>query len=374
MAQTLVSDTQESPVAAPGRPRADELKLTPSSPATPRLPELRKKPGVCYALGQDGVELPIVDVTCPDFAIAMTEEELAQFVARFIAEERRSQRIPTMLRAFLYRVFLRRSALARGVVSARVAGRFLSGMSTYLLKLGPENLGRSYTTPIDRRVAASLPAFALRLRLQDMAQLLASGVEPQLARDPNAALVLVNIGGGASLDSLNALILLHKRAPTLISKRRIVVRVLDVDDQGPRFGAQALAALSERHAPLAGLDINFEHAPYDWKDSSRLADLIHAPLGTVVATSSEGALFEYGSDAEVVANLRAIAAHTPEASPIVGSVTRSDGAAPYMTSFLQLPIRPRTLAAFTSLAEQAGFRVSQNIDRPFSHNVRLVRG
>ena len=338
-----------------------------------RLPEHNKKPGVCYAVGQDGVELPIVDVTCPEFAITMSEDGLAEFVARFIAEERRSQLIPIGLRALVYRLFLRRSALAQGVVRARAAGHFLSGMSTYLLKLGPDNLGRSYTTPIDRRVAAALPAFALQLRLQDMARLLADSLEPQLERSPGAPLVLINIGGGASLDSLNALILLQKRCPALLAERSIAVRVLDVDDQGPRFGAGALAALSESGAPLEGLNVSFEHAPYDWKQPSRLELLLQTPPGAVVALSSEGALFEYGTDDEIIANLLAIAAHTPDVSSIVGSVTRSDGAAPYLTSFLQLPILPRTLPAFARLAEQGGYVVGDHLDRPFSHNVCLRR-
>jgi hypothetical protein len=38
--------------------------------------------------------------------------------------------------------------------------------------------------------------------------------------------------------------------------------------------------------------------------------------------SSEGGLYEYGSDAEVVANLSVIAARAPEGTFVVGSFTR----------------------------------------------------
>ena len=33
---------------------------------SPRVPETRKKPGVYYAVTDDGIELPIVDVTHPE--------------------------------------------------------------------------------------------------------------------------------------------------------------------------------------------------------------------------------------------------------------------------------------------------------------------
>jgi len=36
--------------------------------------------------------------------------------------------------------------------------------------------------------------------------------------------------------------------------------------------------------------------------------------------------------------------------------------------------RPRTIEAFGALAKQAGWIVEKVIERPFSYNVRLVRG
>ena len=46
--------------------------------------EQNRKPGVHYALaphGPDELELPVIDVTHPAFALALTEEEIAARVA-----------------------------------------------------------------------------------------------------------------------------------------------------------------------------------------------------------------------------------------------------------------------------------------------------
>ena len=34
----------------------------------PKIPEQNKKPGVCYAVTDDGLELPVIDITHPAFA------------------------------------------------------------------------------------------------------------------------------------------------------------------------------------------------------------------------------------------------------------------------------------------------------------------
>jgi len=50
--------------------------------------ETKKKPGVHYALaphGKDGdLELPIIDVTHPAFAVTLSEAEVEAQVARFL--------------------------------------------------------------------------------------------------------------------------------------------------------------------------------------------------------------------------------------------------------------------------------------------------
>jgi hypothetical protein len=46
-------------------------------------------------------------------------------------------------------------------------------MTTYLVKLGPDNLEEDYVTALGRKGTDALPPFGVRLRLQDMARLIA---------------------------------------------------------------------------------------------------------------------------------------------------------------------------------------------------------
>ena len=122
------------------------------------LPEQNKKPGICYAATTDGVELPVVDVSHPAFQLAVTDSEQRKLIENFLSEGRPLGSLPRPLRNLVLRFFLRGSILARGIRQAQ--GTFMSGMNTYLLKLGPEMLGGAYAKPIDRRIAAALPALA----------------------------------------------------------------------------------------------------------------------------------------------------------------------------------------------------------------------
>ena len=190
------------------------------------------------------------------------------------------------------------------------SGTFLPGLITYLLKLGPENLG-AFASAIDRQIAASFPAFAARLRLQDIARLLADGLLCSLLAQPRRPLCLINVGGGVASDSWNALIHLQAEISTL-ADRAIVIAVIDIDDDGPAFGARAMHALRAPAAPLGGLDVSFRHFKYDWSAADRLRQTF-TDLNTaeaLCAISSEGGLFEYGSDTEIMANLNAMHAGT----------------------------------------------------------------
>ena len=84
--------------------------------------------------------------------------------------------------------------------------------------------------------------------------------------------------------------------------------MLDLDEAGPSFGKSALAALSEQGAPLAGLRIVFRHVRYDWSQTVELQSVLRESQadGAMVICSSEGGLFEYGSDQEIVSNLRVL--------------------------------------------------------------------
>ncbi len=326
------------------------------------------KTGVLYAVTDDGMSLPVIDVTNPAFAVAATDAELAVMSEQFLLESAKRQEIPAPLREAL-----QRSILGRAIMAA--SGTFLAGMDTYLFKLGPDNLSAN-ATPIDRRIAESFPVFTARLRLQDMARLLADGLSLSAVVEPRRPVCLINIGGGPASDSWNALIYLHAGNPDLLVRREITIAVMDLDGDGPAFGVRAIDALCAPAAPLGDLDVRFRHFNYDWSEAVRLReflDHLHA-ADTACAVSSEGGLFEYGSDPEIVENLRTLHAGTASDAIVVGSVTRDGRAVRALQTANGLSARPRTIEAFRFLVEQAGWIIQRVIERPFSYNVRLMKG
>jgi hypothetical protein len=234
-------------------------------------------------------------------------------------------------------------------------------------------LGSAYATPVDRRIAASLPVFAVRLRLQDVAQLMAENLFPGLVKEPTRPLRLLNIAGGPAIDSLNVLILLSKKLPGIFAEREISIDVLDLDNAGPTFGAKALASLSQEGAPLHGIRVAFRHILYNWGKADDLKPVLSEAqaTGAVVICSSEGGLFEYGSDAEIEENLKVLRAF-PEVLAVVGSVTRADEPVQRMREMGRAATRPRGLKVFRALVQKAGWNVIRAIERPFSDQVVLT--
>jgi hypothetical protein len=334
-------------------------------------PETNKRPGVVYAFTRDGVELPVVDVTHPVFAISIAESEQKSMVEKFLRDGVPLAKLPKALREIALRFLLRQSVLAQGIDQAR--GSFMSGLQTYLLKLGPEMLGNSYTKPIDRQIAAALPSFCVRLRLQDMAELIAETLLPLMSDDPYRPLRFLNIAGGPAMDSLNALILLNRKRNGILAQREVEIDVLDLDCDGPAFGEAALAALSQPDKPLYGLRISFRHLLYNWawaEDLPRLlqqTDLEHP----VTICSSEGGLFEYGSDDEIVSNLKVLRSQ-PDLVAVAGSVTRADEPTQQLRRATTPKTRPRGLEVFRNLINPTGWKVDRVIDRPFSDHVVLM--
>ncbi len=183
-------------------------------------------------IAEDGLELPVIDLTHPAFALSVTPEQQRELVAQFVRQQRPFERMPEWFRKGMMRFWLRRSVLARVLGSA--GGTYLSGLNTYLLKLGPDNLEGVSSFPLDKRIAASAPVVSVRLRLQDVATLIAEFLAPLLTARSAAPLYLFNIAGGPAMDSLNAILLLKRDHPETIAGRRIVIEVLDLDTAGPR--------------------------------------------------------------------------------------------------------------------------------------------
>jgi hypothetical protein len=323
---------------------------------------------VVFATTADGLRLPVIDVTHPAFAVPDDPASLATRRDAFLAWDRRNHRMPRIVMRLLMRLGARRSPLLRKMLSSD--NGYLDSISTYMLKLGADYLPPGFDGPVDRKVAASPHVALIRLRMQQIAQLLAAALLAPLADAPDAPLHLVNIAGGPALDSMNALIMLAREHATLI-RRPIATHVFDAQQDGPTFGARALLALTAPGGPLHGLEVQFQHHAYDWNDTAPLARLLAglAARGAIIAASSEGGLFEYGTDDAVVANLTALA---QAGVPIVaGSVTSSSEERRRMIAQTRLRLFARGLEGFAPLAERSGYAIAESRSAVVSEQVLL---
>jgi hypothetical protein len=322
---------------------------------------------ILYASTSDGEKLPVIDVTHPAFAVTATDAELDAMSQQFLLEQQRRGEVSPAVREALSR-----SILGRALMSA--SGTFLSGMSTYLIKVGNILLGED-AQEIDRRIAASFPAIVSKIRLQDVARLQAEGLSALMAGSAERSVCLINIAGGPAADSWNALIHLQRQNQALLAGRSVEIVVLDLDDRGPAFGGRAVEALQAIHGPLHGLNAGLRHIHYDWDQSGPLARILPELRAheAVCGVSSEGGLFEYGSDEAIAVNLNALRDGTASDAFVVGSVTRDCEAVRTMQGSDRAATRPRTLSAFQSLAAQTGWAIEHVIERPFSYNLRMVK-
>jgi hypothetical protein len=322
--------------------------------------------GLVYAKTSDGLVLPVVDVTRPPFAVPDDPASNAGLRNTFVEWLRKQQRAPRFLTKLMMRLAARRSRLLRTLFQSDQG--YLDSITTYIMKLGGNHLPAGFDSPLDRKVADTPHAPLLRLRMQQIAKLVAEALREPLANKPTAPLHLINIAGGPALDSINTLIFLS-RSDTDLLKRPIAIDVLDAQTEGPSFGANALAALQAPGAPLHGLDITFTHRPYDWNDTTALRKLLEETRGAVIAVSSEGGLFEYGSDDAIVANLTTLRQGGVEI--VAGSVTSGSELRKQMIAQTRFKLYPRGLEGFTPLAARAGYAVVRSEPALFSDQALL---
>jgi hypothetical protein len=323
---------------------------------------------VVYAITADGLRLPVIDVTNPAFAIPDDAASLTKSRAAFLAWHERNDRMPRIVTRFMMRLGARRSRLLRKIMASNHS--YLDSITTYMLKLGPDYLPPGFDGPVDRKVAGSPHVAMVRLRMQQIAQFLAGALLAPLAGAPDAPLHFVNIAGGPALDSMNALVML-KHAGAKLTGRPIAIHVFDAQPDGPAFGARALLALMTPEGPLHGLAVDFQHHVYDWNNTAPLVQLLTSlrERSTLMAASSEGGLFEYGTDDAVVANLTALAR---AGVPIVsGSVTSSSEARKRMIEQTRFRLFARGLEGFAPLAEQSGYEIAESRSVVMSEQVLL---
>jgi hypothetical protein len=322
---------------------------------------------VVFATTAGGLRLPVFDVTHPAFAVPDDPASLTARHDAFLAC-RHNRRMPRIVARLLMRLAARRSLLLRNILESD--NEYLDSITTYILKLGANHLPSGFDGPVDRKIAAAPHVTLFRLRMQQIAQLLAESLLALLTGAPNAALHLINIAGGPALDSINALIVLA-RAPAALIRRPIAIHVFDAEQDRPTFGVRALLALTAPGGPLHGLEVQFQHHDYDWNDTAPLAHLLArlAARGAIIAASSEGGLFEYGADDAVVANLTAFAR---AGVPIVaGSVTGSSDVRKQMIAQTRFRFFARDPRGFASLAERSGYTIAECRTAVMSEQVLL---
>ena len=135
--------------------------------------------------------------------------------------------------------------------------------------------------------------------------------------------------------------------------------------------ANVLAALQAEGRVLTGLEIVFQHRPYDWNHPAPLEKLAGelTASGAVIAASSEGGLFEYGSDDAIVGNLQAL--HAGGVRLVAGSVTKDDEARRRMIANSKFKLVPRGLHGIAPLAERGGYAIAEVAPSHFSDQVAL---
>jgi hypothetical protein len=351
-----------------------EVPMQSRHPA-PRYAETEKKVGLSYLPFPGGIEVPVIDLSHPAFALDPSDEELKLALRATEAYVQRLMRTPRLVRNFAMRVSLRGSRLASTVAGARSG--YLGGLGTYLAKLGPDNLG-SWAGKVDREVAASFPCYSARLRMRDAALLMAEEIERLVLPERGAALRLVAIAGGPAMDMVNALIFVRHRSPEALAGRAIRIDVLDVDAEGQAFGASALDALRESGGPLAGLDVSMRCVAYDWNDADKLAEALGSTAlaearGEKYTFSSEGGLFDYASDDAISANLRAIGAIAGAGAAMVGTASEAEGPAGLINGSSGAALRLRSAAELERLVLGAGWMMERCVERPLSRSFLLRR-
>lgn len=321
-------------------------------------------PNLLFAEAPDGTRLPVIDLSLPQFAVPDSPQAVAELEARALAEERKRGPVQRAAMAVMLKAMAGQSRLIQALQDARKG--FLSGTATYVMKLGPDNLVPPYASEIDKRVADAPIVTSMRLRLAQVATLLAEALAPALAGN-TAPLAIVEIAGGPSSDALNALIKLEQQG--LLAGRTSQILIYDLDSDGPAFAAAILAAL--KTGPLAGRDISLNHIRGNWSDRAALGRLIDGlPADAVIAATSEGGLFEYGSDSDILGVLEVLGARV---GSVTGSVTRDGELNRLMRREASSNVIPRGLDRFGALIAPAGWRIARSAGAVLSDQVLLVR-
>jgi len=325
-------------------------------------PETSRIPGLAYAFSGDGIELPVLDITHPQFLSSIDESRLDEVSKASMQKMLAMGQMSDAQRGTYYAQLLK-SYIFGPVFVSDPGANFMSGMSTYVYKLGPDLIGGGPDREFDRSASMDIGGVSMRMRIRDLCRLQANALIPQLEASPQGSLCFVNIAGGTASDSINTLILILKENPALVRDRKIEINLLDIDTMGPQFALGCIEALKTQTHHFHGLDIAFRHTAHDWKDTERLIPLLSNRKDYIVTCASEGGLFEYGTDEDIIRNLDVLYDHSPDGTRIAGTIVHErnkvHATVPALAKATNAGLRFLGVSGLTGVLEKTGWRLER---------------
>ncbi|MCL1702587.1 hypothetical protein [Lysinibacillus sp. Bpr_S20] len=262
---------------------------------------------ILYAIFENEIEMPILDITHPLFNASIDHQAYHLSCLKSARSIESLKKMPS----FILNIFVKMS---------NVDNSYLSGMRTLLYKLGP-NLSPGIKLSFRDKWAVKQTSFmGLRIRLRDLCQRQSEILLPQLKQFPDRNLCFFNIAGGAATDSINTLILIQESEPELLKGRKIEINILDIDTYGPNFAKRCIDVLKQPGERFHDLDITLKTIHYDWSQPDALLKMNLERSDWIQLCSSEGGLFEYGSDSDIIENLNHFFTNSPADARITGSL------------------------------------------------------
>jgi len=279
-----------------------------------------KFPELSYAFTLNGVELPVLDITHPLFSKCTDEKVLEKLLPYVEKNAEKNAGKFNKIHPFIKKYLAKRSFAMAELLQMDDESSYASGITTLLMKLGPDLIGKGKKRFWDRQVNKGFGSLVIRMRIRDISRVQAEALIPLLIKSPGKDLCFINIAGGAASDSINALFLVQKEDPELLKKRTIEINVLDIDTFGPSFAERSITALKEHGGRFNGLDISLMHINYDWNSTEKLAEFFSERKKWLQVCSSEGGLFEYCSNEVIIKNLDTIHNHSNDDIIVAGSL------------------------------------------------------
>ena len=266
-----------------------------------------------YAYTDDGIKLPVLDITHPLFIESIDEERLADLQKESAQGVKNLREMPDSLKKHLGE----NSLIYKGFFLKPPNETSLSGLSTLMSKLGPHLIGNEKERAIDRKASQAIGPVAARMRLRDICMIQTRALIPQLTKSVRD-LCFINIAGGTATDSINTLILILKENQSLLKDRKIEMCIFDNDTWGPGFAGQCIEALKAPECYFHDLNIIFNHILYDWADTRELVKFLSKRKECIIMCASEGGLFEYASNEEIINNLNSLYDYSPDDMQVIG--------------------------------------------------------